>query len=204
MGIDHDMMLGSLLDDMQVVVVHRLRIVVVTTWDNVAYITRLHGIITVFVHQVEGFLHMTLVVLRAGGCLVVHQQLHTFRVRIVVEHLNVEVGIRRHKVKNVAFPHVCPIFPTNIPSLYKYLVKTILGSEVDIALHILVVSLVRAVRFHLRPVNFIELDAGEVVGIVPVATTHNHLPPDTAILGGMNPRRIVKSARLVEVQNEIA
>ena len=48
-GIDHDMVLGSLLHDIEIVVVHRLRIVVIATWDDVAHIARLHSIVAVFV-----------------------------------------------------------------------------------------------------------------------------------------------------------
>ena len=117
----------------------------------------------------------------------VHQQLDTLGVGIVVEHLDVEIRIRCHEVEDVAFPHVCPVFPTNIPTLDQHLVETILGSEVDVSLHILIVGLMGAVGLHLRPVNLVELDAGEVVGIVPRATTHNHFPPHTTILGRMNP-----------------
>ena len=160
---------------------------VVATWDDVAHIARLHSIIAIFIHQVERLLHVTLVVLRRATCLVVHQQLYTLTVGIVVEHLDIEVGIRRHEVEDIALPHVCPVFPTNVPTLDKHLVETVLGSKVDVALHVFVVGLVSAIGLHLRPVNLVELDAGVIVGIVPVATTHNHLPPDTTVLRGMNP-----------------
>ena len=134
----------------------------------------------------------------------VHQQFDALAVGIVVEHLDVEVGIRCHEVEDIALPHVGPVFPTNIPTLDQHLVETILGSKVDVSLHILIVGLMGAVGLHLRPVNLVELDAGEVVGIVPRATTHNHFPPHATILGRMNPRGIVKGAGFVEVQDEIA
>ena len=62
-GIDHDMVLGSLFHYIEVVVVHRLRVVVVATWDDVAHVTSLHSVVAVFVHQVESLLHVALVVL---------------------------------------------------------------------------------------------------------------------------------------------
>ena len=65
MRIDHDMMLGSLLDDIEIVVVHRLRIVMVATWDDITHIARLHCIVAILVHQFEGFFDMALVVLCA-------------------------------------------------------------------------------------------------------------------------------------------
>ena len=61
-GIYHDMMLGSGLDDTLVVIVHQLAIMILTSWDDITYITGLHGIITIFVHQVEGIFQVALVV----------------------------------------------------------------------------------------------------------------------------------------------
>ena len=56
MCIHHDMMLCSLLNYMHVVVVHRLRIVMITTWNDVSDISSLYCIITVLIHQVERIL----------------------------------------------------------------------------------------------------------------------------------------------------
>ena len=56
------MMLGSGLDDTLVVIVHQLAVVILTSWDDITYITGLHGIITIFVHQVEGIFQVALVV----------------------------------------------------------------------------------------------------------------------------------------------
>ena len=64
MRVNHDVMLRRLLDDIEVMIVHRLRVMVVATRDDVAYIACLHGVITVLVHQFVGLLYVTLVVLR--------------------------------------------------------------------------------------------------------------------------------------------
>ena len=56
------MVFGCLLDNALVVVVHKLRVVVFATWNNVAYVARLYGIVAVFVHQVEGVFKVALVV----------------------------------------------------------------------------------------------------------------------------------------------
>ena len=61
MSIHHDMMLGCSLDDTLVVIVHQLAVVILTSWDDIADITGLHGIITIFVHQVEGIFQVALV-----------------------------------------------------------------------------------------------------------------------------------------------
>ena len=66
MGIDHDVMLGSLLNHIEVVIVHGLRVVMVATGDDVAYVTRLHGIVAILVHQFKGILEVTFIVLCRG------------------------------------------------------------------------------------------------------------------------------------------
>ena len=96
-----------------------------------------------------------------------HQQLHALRVRIVVEHLDVEIRIGGHEVKHVALPQVGPVFPTNVPTFNQYLVEAVLGSKVNIALHLLVVGTMTTIRLHLVPVDLVELNAGILIGIVP-------------------------------------
>ena len=96
-----------------------------------------------------------------------HQQLHTLGVSIVVKHLDVEVGIRRHEVEHVALPQVGPVFPTHVPAFHQHLVKSVLGGKVDVALHLLIVGSMTAIGLHLRPIYLVEFDAGKLVGIVP-------------------------------------
>ena len=86
---------------------------------------------------------------------------------IVIEHLDVEVGIGGHEVKNVALPHIGPVFPSNVPTLNEHLLQSILGCKVDVSLHFLVVGSVTSVWLYLVPVYLIEFDTGELVGIVP-------------------------------------
>ena len=159
----------------------------VATRDDVTYITCLHSVVAVFVHQFEGLLDMTFVVLCGTGGLMVHQDLHTLGMGIVVEHLQVEVGVGGHKVEDIALPHVCPVLPTDVPTFNENLVETILGCKVDIALHLLVVGGMTTVGLHTVPVDLVEFDAGEVVGIVPRALADNHLPPYATVLCGMDP-----------------
>ena len=201
--VHHDVVLGSLLDDVQIVVVHRLRVVMVAAGYDVAHIARLHGIVAIFVHQLVGLLDVPLVVLCRAAGFVVHQQLHTLLVGIVVQHLDVEVGVWRHEVEHVALPHVSPVFPAYVPAFHQHLVQPVLGGEVDIPLHILVVSLVRAVGLHLRPVYLVQLDARQVVGVVPVAAPYYHLPPYATVFRGVNPAGVLQLARLVQVQYQV-
>ena len=122
---------------------------------------------------------------------------------IVIECLQVEVGIRRLEVEDVAFPHIGPVFPTDVPPLYEHLVEAVVGSEVDVAAHLLVVGGVAAVGLQLLPVHLIYIYRGQLVGVVPAGLADNHLPPHTAILRGMYPRRVVECAGLVEVEDEV-
>ena len=122
---------------------------------------------------------------------------------IFVEHLDIEIRIRGNEVEDIALPEVSPVFPTNIPTFYQHLVKTVLGCEVDITLHLLVVGTMNAIRLHLCPVDLVEFDAGVVVGIVPGALTHNHLPPYATVFRGMDPRGILDLTRFIEVEDEV-
>ena len=175
----------------------------VATGDDIAHITGLHGVVAVFVHQVEGILKMTLVVLRRTGGLVVHEDLHALGMGILIEHLDIEVGIRGDEVEDITLPHIRPVFPSDVPSLNKHFIETILRGEVDVAFHVRIIRFMSAIGCYLRPVYLIQMDRGEVIGIVPGTTSHDHLPPDTTVLRGMNPTGILQLTGLVEVQDQI-
>ena len=187
MGIDHDVVLGGLADDVEIMVVHGLRVVVVAAGYDVAYVARLHGVVAVAVHQLEGVFEVALVVLGARRRLVVHQQLDALAVGVVVEHLKVEVGVGCLEVEDVALPQVGPVFPAYVPPLDEDLVQTVLGREVDVSFYLFVVGGVAAVGLGLTVVEGVELDAGLVVGVVPVGLAHYHLPPYAAVLRGVYP-----------------
>ena len=203
MGVHHDVMLGSLFDAVEVVVVHRLRVVVVATRDDVAHVARLHGVVAIAVHQRVGLLEVAFVVLRARRGLVVHEQFHALRVGIVVEALQVEVGVGGLEVEDVALPAVRPVFPAHVPALYEHLVESVLGSEVDVAAHFFCRSTMVAVGSCFHPVDVVELHGGELIGVVPRRLADNHLPPHTAVLRGVNPRGVVERTGLVEVEDEV-
>ena len=78
-----------------------------------------------------------------------HLQADALGMGIVVQALQVEVGIRRLEVKNVVFRLAKPIFPANVPTLYKHLVETMLGSKVDITPYIVIVGTMKSVRLGL-------------------------------------------------------
>ena len=184
-------------------VVHRLRIVVVATWDDVAHIARFHGIVAIFVHQRIGFFKVTLVVLRRTAGFVVHHQFYAFLTGIFVERFQVEIGIRRQEVEHVALPAVCPVFPTDVPTFDKHLVEAVFGSKIDVAAHFFVVRAVATVGRCQLIVDVVELHGRIFVGVVPRRLADDHLPPHAAVFRRVNPTDIVERTRLVEVQNEV-
>ena len=118
MAVHHDVVLGGLFDYVEIVVVHRLRVVMVAARYYIAHIAGLHGVVAILVHQFVGLFDVALVVLGRRRGLVVHEQFHALGVGILVEHLDVEVGIGRHEVEDIALPHIGPVFPADVPSLY--------------------------------------------------------------------------------------
>lgn len=89
---------------------------------------------------------MTLVVLCGSARLVVHHQFHALGVGIVVEILYVEVGIRCLEVEHIVLVMTEPVFPSDVPTLYQHLLKSVLGSEINITLHILGIGRMLSVR----------------------------------------------------------
>ena len=180
-------MLGSCLNDALIVIVHKLAVVVFASRNDVAHVAGLHGVIAILVHQTESILQVAFVIESCGGGLVVHHQLHALGVGIVVEHLNVEVGVRSDEVEDVKLLMTEPVFPSFVPSFHQHFLQTVLRGEVDVALHLLVSGTVRAVGLALAVVGNAETNRRQVVGIAPCLCSDNHVPPHAAVLCGMNP-----------------
>ena len=106
---------------------------------------------------------------------------------ILVQSLDVEIGIWSNEVEHVAFPHIRPVFPSDVPTFNEHLVESVVGSEVDISLHLFRIGGMTAVWFGLGVVDIVELHRGIIVSIVPVALSYYHLPPHSAILRGVYP-----------------
>ena len=97
----------------------------------------------------------------------VHHQFHSLGVGIIVEHLDVKVGIRSDEVEDVELLMAEPVFPSFVPALDQHFLQAILGSEVDIALHLLIGCAVRAVGLALGIVGNAETNRRQVVGVAP-------------------------------------
>ena len=175
----------------------------VATRDDISHIACLDSIITVFVHQLIRLFDMPFVILCRRRGFMVHQDLNTFRVCILIKHLDIEVRIRSDKVEDITLPHIRPVFPADIPAFYQYLVESVLRSKVDIAFYLLIIGSMTTIGFYFCPINIIEFDAGKLIGVVPTTLADNHLPPYTTIFRRMNPRRIFNLTRLIEVEDEV-
>ena len=62
MSIYNNLMLGSLLDCVEIVVVHPLTVVILSTRDNIANITTLKRCVSILIHQLISSVHVTLIV----------------------------------------------------------------------------------------------------------------------------------------------
>ena len=147
---------------------------------------------------------MALVAGGAGCRLVVHEELDTLGVGIVVEGLDVKVWIRSSEVENLLLAVGGPVLPADVPALDKHLVEMVLGGEVDVAAHVGIVGAMGAAGLCLGIVGLAEAHVVEVVGIVPSVAAYNHLPPDATVFDRMNPRRVGVFTRLIEVERELA
>ncbi len=114
-GIDHDVVPGGQLHGMQVVVDHPLSVVVFASGQDVAHVAALHGVVSVAVHQRVGGLQVAFVVAHRRGGLVVHHQPHALPVRVVVQRLDVEVGIGGYEVEDIVLRVSEPVLPADVP-----------------------------------------------------------------------------------------
>ena len=97
----------------------------------------------------------------------VHHEFHSFRVCIVIESLDVEVRIRRYEVEDIVFLLAKPVFPSDVPALYEYLIESVGSGEVDVFAHLLVSSAMLAVRLHVVVIVEFEVYAWQIIGVSP-------------------------------------
>ena len=62
MGVDHHLVLCSLGHSIEIVVHHPLAVVRFASWEDVAYVTTLHCVIAVVIHQLVGLLHVPFII----------------------------------------------------------------------------------------------------------------------------------------------
>ena len=198
--VDHDVVLGSLGHGIVVVVDHPLAVVVLAAGNDVAHIAALDGVVAVAVHQGVGRVEMALVVAHARRGLVVHHELDALAVGIVVEGLQVEVGVGRDKVKHIVLAVAKPVFPALVPALDEELVEAVGSGKVDVAAHVGIVGAVGVVGLELAVVGDAQFHAVHGIGIGPCALAGDHLPPHAHVFHGVYPAGVFNLARLVQVQ----
>ena len=173
------------------------------TGNHIAYVATLYRIISIFIHQTVGGLHVPLIVTNGSRCFMVHHQTDALGMSIFIQILDVKIGIRSHEIENIILGITEPVFPTRIPTLHQYLVKTVFGSKVYVLLHISRVGRMNAVRFHLGIVRIIQFHRREVKSICPGLSPCNHFPPYADIFHRLNPGGIIILARLIQIENQI-
>ncbi len=82
--INHNLVGSCFFYSILKMVICPLAIVVFTQWKNISYIPTFYSIITQLVHQPIGCIDMSLIVADRSGCLMMHNQFHTFGVCIIV------------------------------------------------------------------------------------------------------------------------
>ena len=187
MGIDHDVVLGSLGNTIEIMVVEPLPVVMLSTRNDIAYIAALHSIVAIFVHQIIGSLQMTFIVADRSRCLMVHHQANAFGVGVVVERLDIEVGIRSNEVEDIILAVAIPVFPAFVPAFDEHLAESVLGSKVDVFSHIGIVGGMQSIGLYLGIVGNPELHRRQVERVSPRLAATDHLPPYANIFDRMNP-----------------
>ena len=97
----------------------------------------------------------------------VHHQLHTLRMGVLVKSLYIKVRIGSYEVKHILFPVPEPVFPTDIPAFYQHLIQSVRCSKVYVSLHVGCVCRVMTIWFGMSIVCLTELNRVEIIGVSP-------------------------------------
>ncbi len=172
-------------------IVDPLAVVVLTSRNDVAHVAAFDRGVPVAVHQLIGLVEVPLIVADGGGGLVVHHHLHPLALRVAVDLVDIEVRIGGLKVEDIILGVAEPVLPADVPPFHQHGVEAMLRGKVDIAFHVLRGGTVATVGLHFAVVGDADLHRRQVGGIGPVALAGDHLPPDSHILGGLNPRGVL-------------
>lgn len=202
-AIDHDMMACGLIGDIEHMVYHPLRSVMLAARDDGTYITGLDGIIAMIVHKGESAVELALIIGGIGGSLMVHNDLNATTIGISLDRIDIEIGVRGIEEELAILAKRAPILPALIPPLDENSVDIMIGSEIDILQHIGGVGGMAAVWGQFVVVGDAGLGA-VIVGISPCfLVSDEHLPPYTDELHRADPGGIFEGARFVEVIDEL-
>ena len=171
--------------------------------NHIADITAFDSVVAIFVHQIIGSLHVTLIVSHRSGCFVVHHQSDTLWMGILIEIFYIEVGIWRYKIKYIIFWLSKPIFPTDIPTFDQNLIKSMFGGKINISSDIVGVGRMLSVTFSFGVVEAIKFHRRKIICIRPLFTASDHFPPYAHILDRLDPWSVIISARFVKIEYQI-
>ena len=203
MAVDHDLIIGGAFCHVFHMVYHPLGGMMLRAGNHCAYISGLHCVVTVLFHKPEGGVELALIIHGVCRRLMMHDQLHTLRFRIIAEIRQIEIGIRLVEEELAVLAVACPVFPSFVPSLHKDSVDVVGGREVNVTFHVFRVGRVSSVRFKLGIVGHAGFGA-VVVGICPcAAVAHKHLPPNAYEFHRFDPGGVFNLARLVEVKDKL-
>ncbi len=186
MVVDADMVASRGLDDTAVVAHTRLGAVVLLAvhgGDDGADIARLNRVHTVMLHIVVRLVQFVLILGSVALCLVVEDNLHAAAVGILSQIIDIVVGIGFDKRELGIGVGAVPCFPTFVPALGEDTAETIVGSEINVTLHIFGSG---TMDRSLAPRHRLEV----------------HTPPYTDELHRVNPRSVFDTAGFVEVEHD--
>ena len=106
---------------------------------------------------------------------------------IVVESLDVEVGIWSLEIKHIVFLMTEPVFPAYVPTLDKHLRETVFCRKVNVFPNIGIVSRMIAMRLAFGIVGGAKMYRRQVVSVRPSLASTYHFPPYTNIFHWLNP-----------------
>ena len=180
--VEHDFILCRRLDHLAVVIHHELRVVRITFRRGVSHVPGLDRVETQRVVERECGLHLLLVVLDSARCLVVHDQLDAFRVRVGSQPWKVVVGVRLRERERVSVLNPVAV-PAGIPAFHQNATKTVCRGEVDVSLGV--------------------LRGGAMLR--PGAPGHGvdvHSPPDADVLHWLDPAHVAQHVGRIEIEPE--
>ena len=133
--------------------------------------------------EVEGIAQLRLIVGNVGRGLMVADQVHALRARVVGDRLEIEVGVGFCETEALAIREPVTV-PTLVPALDEHAAETVLRGKVD------VVFGVRGGRPMLRARS-------------PAGCPQVHLPPDADVLIGLEPGNVAELVGLIEIEDQV-
>ena len=173
---------------------HPLPVMIFAFRNNFSYVTRLHNVHTIFLHQFVSRIQLFFICSGSGRSFVVHYYIHSFRLPIFHYLIKIIIGIRSYKIEN-AFTvfESYPMFPSCIPAFHEHRTNTIFCGKINKRFRIYGSSTMHSMGFSIFSISIHIL----VPGHVPGRFSKMHFPPDPGIFGWLEPGNISKFIRFI-------